>query len=279
MGWLWAIASAATWEVDASTTAAAVGRWSVREAIVCEGEAELASLRGEPLSTRGVAVVVYSRKQGTMLWGHASLRAVGCWAGQPFDWEYEVYRFGPGNWGEISRVLAGDEVLDDAEYLRAQRGALFRFRNDDPVDGGFFAASHARNREIYELWLDLAAPERDHIVSTLEAGLDEQARRLRAREPLEGRYGALSTNCTLPIQELLNQRWHLPYRWMRELQDDALRRVVHPSHHLLGAWDSLPTTSERPRVIFRRPSDPEDWPVSVGEQRPILPWTPQSPQP
>ena len=179
------------------------------------------------------------------------MRAVGCLDGVPFDREYETYKFSPGNMGEVERVLAGEPVLGDAAYLRSQRGALFRFRNDDPVDGGFFAMSNAHNREIYEIWLPLDRSARDGMVVALEAELDEQLRRLRARESLDGRYGALSTNCTMPLQQHLGADWHLPFRWLRELQDDALLRVVHPSHHVLAGWTTIPERIPRPTPIFR----------------------------
>ena len=249
--WTWlalALASGITgpqrepgWWVDASS--AAVGAWSVRRALPCEAED----------GALGVAVVVYSRKQGTMAWGHASVRAVGCRGGQPFDHEYETYAVSRGNWPEIQRVLAGDPVLDDRAYWKRQRSHLFAFRNDDPVDAGFYAEAHAHNREIYELWLDLTPEEAQEVVDQLEATLDEQARRLAAREELAGRYRALSTNCTQPIQQLLPGGWHLPFRWLRELEGAARLRVLHPSRHLLGRWEEVPARVERrPHPLFRR---------------------------
>ncbi len=232
----------AGWWVDASS-AAAPGAWSVRGALPC-GEAE---------GALGVAVVVYSKKQGTMAWGHASVRAVGCRDGEPFDHEYETYVVSRGNWPEIERVLAGDPVLADEAYWRAQKGHIFAFRNDDPVDGGFYADSHARNREIYELWLDVTPAEADAMVASLEGVLAEQARRVAAREELLGRYGALSTNCTLPMQQLLDGDWHLPFRWLRELEDEARLRVLHPSRHLIARWGVVPErVDRRPRPLFRR---------------------------
>lgn len=269
MLWWMSRVFATTWVVDASSTALGMGGWPVRGAIVCAGEAR-ATLHGRALRTQGIAVVVYSRKEGTMSWGHASVRAVGCLDDEPFDREYEVYRLGPGNMGEIRRFLAGEDVLQDAAYLRRERGALFRFRNDDPVDGGFFAQSHAHNREIYELWLDLSPSERDDVVLRLEAALDDQLARLRAREPLEGTYGALSTNCTVPLQELLPGDWHLPFRWLRELEDQAALRVFHPSHHVLAGWTELPEEVERRRIPFRWRKDVSAWRGRL-DRDPVLP--------
>ncbi len=230
------------WWVDASS-ALAPGAWSVRHALNCDDND----------GTQGIAAVVYSRKQGTMAWGHASVRAVGCRDGEPFDHEYETYSVTRGNWPEIERVLAGDPVLEDEGYWRRQRGRVFAFRNDDPVDGGFYADSHARNREIYELWLDVTPEDAESMVDALEARLVDQSRRLQERDDLDGRYGALSTNCTLPLQQLLGGDWHLPFRWLRELQDGARLRVLHPSRHLLARWDVVPERVERrPRPVLRR---------------------------
>jgi hypothetical protein len=244
------------WWVDASS-AVAPGAWAVQQALPCSAHE----------GTLGVAAVVYSRKQGTMAWGHASVRAVGCRDGAPFDHEYETYAVTRGNWPEIERVLAGDPVLEDDPYWRRQRGRIFAFRNDDPVDGGYYADSHARNREIYELWLDVTPAEADRMVEALEARLADQDRRIRARDDLEGRYGALSTNCTLPLQQLLGQDWHLPFRWLRELEGQARLRVLHPSRHLLGRWGGVPERVERrPRPLFRRGGI-----VPAEAQGPLLP--------
>ena len=239
-----AVAGETEWVVDASTTELGLGTTPVRAALDCRPFAD------QPLFTVGVAAVVYSRKQGTMAWGHASVRAIGCRHGLPFDAEYEVYRMG-SNPEEVNRVLEGHPVLGDRDYLRAQRDALFWFRNDDPVDAGFFAQSHAHNREIYELWFDWPRARRDALVVTLEGRLTDQADRLDRREPLDGQYGALSTNCTLPLQQALDTPWHLPFRYLRELAPDAQLRVLHPSHHVLMGWDEVPTSVARPRPIFR----------------------------
>jgi hypothetical protein len=264
-------ALAADWVVDPSSLSPAVGRWAVRSAVDCPSPApDDPVVQGQRLHTLGVAAVIYSRKQGTMAWGHASVRVLSCRDGQPHDAEYETYRFGPLNQGEIERVLAGQAVLDDAPYLRAQRGALFHFRNDDPVDGGFFAQSHEGNREIYELWLDRDPDELDAMVVALEARLDEQQRRLDARQPLLGRYHWWSTNCTVPLQDLLGHpEWAMPFRWLRELRDDARLRVLHPSEHLVRRWsDELPARVERrPRPVFRRAGALP----SMGDRAPVLP--------
>ena len=138
------------------------------------------------------------------------------------------------------------------------------------MDAGFYADSHRRNREIYELWLDLSREEADAMVAALEGQLADQRARLAARDDLEGRYGALSTNCTLPLQQLLEGSWHLPFRWLRELEDEARLRVLHPSRHLLARWDGVPERVERrPRPVFRRSG-----PAPVEAPGPLLPIDP-----
>lgn len=262
VAWWLGLAWAAEWAVDPTSLADRVGDWPVRTSLACPPPTDADPLlHGQRLHTLGVAAVVYSRKQGTMGWGHASFRALRCLDGVPADAEYETYRFGPGNEGEIRRVLAGEDVLDDAAYLRAQRGALFHFRNDDPVDAGFFAQSHTANREVYVIWLDVDRTTADAMVLAREAVLDDQLARLRAREPLEGRYHWWSTNCTVPLQELLGHpEWAMPFRWLRELQGAARLRVLHPSEHLASGWTVWPEAVEKPRPVFRRrgPAPPLD---------------------
>jgi hypothetical protein len=259
----WGAALASTWWVDA-TSALPPGAWKVRTSLDCS------AFHDEPLHTLGVAVVVYSRKQGTSAWGHASIRAVGCRDGAPFDVEYESYVFSRANAEEIDRVLQAASVHPDEAYLRGQRGRLFLFRNDDPVDTGFFELSAHANREIYELWLGVTTAEANEMVQTLEGQLHEQMRRVAAQEPLQGRYRALSTNCTVPMQQLLGHAWHLPHRWLRELEDDARLRVVHPSVHLLGRWDTVPVSVERPKPVFRRRREGAALPLDV-DALPVLP--------
>ena len=262
-----------TWEVDPTSLAPVVGDWVVHHSMRCPPPPDDApTLRGQSLHTLGVAAVIYSRKQATMGWGHASVRALLCLDGEPHDVEYEAYRLGPGNMGEVERVLAGEDVLEDVAYLDSQRGALFRFRNDDPVDGGFFAASHSSNREIYELWLDPEQHDLDAMVLQLEGALDDQLQRLRTRAPLVGRYRVFSTNCTVPLQEVLGHpEWAMPFRWLRELRDDAVLRVLHPSVHLARRWGSYPQAVRRPRPVFRRGGEVPS-PVS---RSPVLPLEPR----
>jgi len=264
IGW----AGRLSWVVDPTSLGPAVGSWPVHHAVACPPPDDSDPvLAGRSLHTLAVAAVVYSRKQGTMGWGHASVRALLCLDGELHDAEYEAYRLGPANMGEVRRVLQGESVLDDEAYLRAQRGALFRFRNDAPVDGGFFAASHAANREIYELWLDPEAYDLDAMVLRLEAGLADQLRRLRAREDLPGRYRVFSTNCTVPLQEVLGHpEWAMPFRWLRELRDEAVLRVLHPSEHLARRWGAYPEAVVRPSPLFRRGGE-----VPPPEGRPVLP--------
>jgi len=242
-----------SWVVDPTSLSSRVGAWPVHQTVSCPPVSpDAPTLRGQRLHTLGVAAVVYSRKQFTMGWGHASLRALLCLDGELVDVEYEAYRLGPGNMHEVERVLAGESVLGDADYLRRERGALFRFRNDHPVDGGFYAASHDRNREIYELWLDPARHDLDAMVLRLEAALDDQLERLRSRAPLDGRYRVFSTNCTVPLQETLGHaEWAMPFRWLRELRDEAVLRVLHPSVHVAGRWSDYPDAVRRPSPVFR----------------------------
>lgn len=258
--WLWlGTALAASWVVDGSSLRLNRGRWPVRGSWTCEADEVL-----------GVAVVVYSRKQGTMAWGHSSLRTVTCRDGELVDREYETYRLSA--WNE---ALLRDEHPDlDPRYLARQRGALVLFRNADPVDRGWFAEAEAHNREIYELWLDRPPDELLRIVDGAERWYADQAAVLMGRGELDERYRALSTNCTTVLVRLLGvaDPPHMPFAWLRRLEDEARLRVVHPSHALVRRWDGLPDGMDgRVHPLFRRRV--ELAPSLDVDRDPAVPWT------
>jgi hypothetical protein len=221
------------WTIDGTSLALNAGRWPMRRAAICRGR------RGT--RTLGVAAVVYSRKQGTMAWGHASLRVVRCVDGALSDAEYETYRLSGWNEQLFREEHAGEAFLDGS-YLREQRGALVLFRNPDPVDAGWYGDAQARNREIYEMWLDRRPAELDAIAAGAERWYDEQLATLRATRPLPERYRALTVNCTALFQRLLGVEDPptLPFAWLRRLSSGARLRVLHPSHALVRRWDGLP---------------------------------------
>lgn len=242
-------AGAAEWRVDGTSLAANLGRWPVHAA--------LAETCAAGDRTVGVAIVVYSRKQGTMAWGHASLRTVRCVGGAVVDREYETYRMSAWNERLFREAHAGEAFLD-GDYLKSQRGALVLFRNADPVDGGWFADAERHNREIYELWLPLPTETLDAIGRAADAWYDAQLVTLRARAPLPERYRALSTNCTTVLARLVgppdgrDRGPVLPFAWLRATEADTLR-VLHPSHALVQRWSGLPEhVDARPRPIWRR---------------------------
>ena len=265
------LAEAAPWQVDGSSLALNAGRWVVRAAVECP-EAGARTL--------GVAAVVYSRKQGTMAWGHSSLRTVRCRQGELLDREYEVYRLAGWNEQMFLDEHRG-EPYADPEHLRQYRGALVLFRNPDPVDGGWFGEAQAHNREIYELWLDLPQQDLDRIAEQAERWYEEQRETLLAGGELAERYRALSTNCTAVLARLLSEPLGLehpptlPFGWMRLLEERAFLRVLHPSHALAARWGQLPEVTPRPHPIFRRKGPlPVDLAVPTT---PIGPWSTNDP--
>lgn len=257
------VAAAATWQVDGSSLQVRRGEWPVRAAIACPAVGT---------ETLGVAVVVYSRKQGTMAWGHVSLRTVACVEGALEDREFETYALSRWNLRSFREEHAGEAFLE-GEFLDRQRGALVLFRNLDPVDRGWFADAEDENREIYELWLDLPPEELERVRATAEQWYATQTGRLRAGDPLPERYRALSTNCTTVLARTLPYADPpaMPFAWLRMLEERARMRVLHPSRHLVLLWDgALPDEVARPRPVFRRRGalPPE---LDVGA--PIGPWT------
>jgi hypothetical protein len=250
------------WTVDLDSLGAAQGTWPVHAEVRCpEAPPGAPVLDGEPIVALGVAAVFYSRKQGTMAWGHASLRTLYCRGGAVVDREFETYRLSAWNEEQLRYEHAGEPFLDDP-WLRTQRGALVLFRNDDPVDRAFYAEAQAHNREIYELWLDLPQDELDAIVLAAEGWRARQLADLRAHVPQTERYVPWTTNCTSVLRLLpdeLEPSSALPFAWLRALEDDARARVLHPSVHLLRTWDGdPPAETERRHPIFRSGSGSYD---------------------
>ncbi len=260
--WLWtALAFAAPWRVDGSSLQLNRGRWPVRSSSPCSAR---------PDGVLGVAVVIYSRKHTTMAWGHSSLRTVVCRGGELVDHEYETYRLSA--WNE--ELLLAEHPELDAEDLASERGALVLFRNVDPVDRGWFAEAQRKNRELYELWLDGTPEALSAIVDRAEAWYEAQRVVLAADGALRDRYRLLSTNCTTVLQRLLDvpDPPHVPFVWLRRLEDDARLRVLHPSHALVLRWGTLPDTVDaRLHPLFRRRGALD--PTMELSRTPAAPWT------
>lgn len=245
------LAAASTlWTVDPSAFVLEPGAWAVRSSVECPADAVL-----------GVAVVVYSRKQLTMAWGHSSVRIRTCADGVPVDREYETYRLGRWNRRMLALEHAGEAFLQDEAYLDRQRGALVLFRTPDPVDAGWYAEAQDRNREIYELWLELPPAELDAIHAAAEGWYADQRAALRARRDLTERYVPWTVNCTTVLKRLVPPRLQvasaLPFRWLRALEEGGGARVLHPSRHLWHTWRGVaPEVTTRPRPVFRARGGP-----------------------
>ncbi len=240
-------ALAVPWTVDATSFDAAATKSS---AVPC------ASDNGEP-TTLAVALVVYSRKQITMAWGHSSLRIVRCVAGEVVDQEYETYRLGRWNESLLVEAHAGEDFASDPAYLRTQRGSLVLFRNDDPVDAGWYRDAQGSNREIYELWLDLPPDALRAVAARAEDWYDTQLHTLRSREALGSAYVPWTRNCTTVLKQILPAGVHvdsaLPFAWLRAHEAQAAGRVLHPSSHLWQRWRGQPPdTTHRLHPILRR---------------------------
>lgn len=259
--WFWAAAAlAAPWVVDGSSLQLNRGRWPVRASSPCTATD----------TVLGVAVVVYARKQATMAYGHTSLRTVTCRNGALVDHEYETYRLSA--WNE-ELLLAEHPELDAAD-LAAERGSLVLFRNVDPVDRGWFAEAQAKNRELYELWLDGTPEALAAIVARAETWYDAQEIVLAAGGDLGDRYRLFSTNCTTVLQRILDvpDPPHVPFVWLRLLEDDARLRVLHPSHALVYRWGTVPEAVEdRLHPLFRRRGALD--PTLALPTTPAAPWT------
>lgn len=246
-----------SWVVDGTSLGVHYGREPVADSVRCPiPEADAPKLRGQPLTTLGVAVVAYSKKQGTMTWGHASLRAVYCLDRTPTDVEYEVYRLSAWNEGILRQEHAG-EAFAEGPWLSTQRGAQVLFRNAAPVDGGWFGDQQAQNREIYVSWLRLEPSERNRIVLEIEARWEAQREGLRAYADLPTRFRWIQDNCT-SLFHVLPERLGVgrpitPFAWTRRLAPHTVLPVLHPSHHLVRRWGGrLPSRTGRHRPVFRR---------------------------
>ncbi|MEN0064109.1 MAG: hypothetical protein AAGA48_18290 [Myxococcota bacterium] len=245
-------AAASTWQVDGTSLAVVRGQEPVATHVRCSPNAGLHTL--------GVAVVAYSKKQGTTTWGHASLRVLYCRDGERFDAEYEMYRLSA--WNELQlREEHEDEAFAASPWLTTQRGKLVLFRNADPVDAGWYGEAQAANREIYEVWLDLSPIEANAVVEHIDAQYAKQLQHLRTHTDLESRYVAWGDNCTAVFEALPSRVTDAtgfpitPFAWVRRLHDAGVvrGRVLYPSHHLVKRWRSeLPDTSRRLHPIFRR---------------------------
>ncbi len=242
-------ASAGEWVVDGTSLSAHRGSHPMSRAVDCPPSAGRHAL--------GVAVVAYSKKQGTMTWGHGSIRAVFCDEGELRDVEYEVYRLSA--WNEsMLRDEYPAEPWASGEWLSTQRGAAVLFRNVGAIDRGWYASAQKVNREIYEVWLDLSQEEQDAVVEQAEQWWSAQLARLRAETTLTRNYSVFRYNCTAVYEELLPSRLThetplTPFAWVRRLEGEALALVLHPSHHLVNRWEGrLPERAGRIRPVFRR---------------------------
>jgi hypothetical protein len=209
----------------------------------------------------GAAMVVSSRKGGTLVWGHASLRIVACVDGAVSDLEYETYRLGEWNEDLLRREHAGEPWVD-GPYLATQRGALVLFRNVHPVDAGWFGDLARENRELWEVWLDLPPDALSALSVAADQWYRAQRETFRANGDLPERYVPWRRNCTAVLRDLLpalEPGSALPFAWLRALEGDAALRVVHPSLHLLHQLPADVHAIPRRRVTFRR-----SWPVPEG---------------
>ncbi|MEZ4239342.1 MAG: hypothetical protein R3F59_24945 [Myxococcota bacterium] len=216
------------------------GRWPMR-AVRCR----------QRDATLGVAAVVYSRKQGTMAWGHASLRVVRCVDGVLDDAEYETYRLSAWNEALFREEHAGEAFLE-GDYLHDQRGALVLFRTptrSTPAGTVTPRPTTARSTSCGSTGRrPRSTPSRG-----AEAWYDEQLAALRAHEPLTVKYRARSTNCTTPLQRLLGVEDPptMPFGWLRRLEGEVRLRVLRPSHAMVRRWGGLPATATRPHPLVR----------------------------
>lgn len=224
--------------------------------------------------------MAYSKAQGTMTWGHGSLRAVFCEGTTLHDIEYEVYRLSGWNEALLREEHEGEAFATDP-WLTTQRGAKVLFRNQRTVDGGWFALNQRANREIYEVWLDWPQERLDAVVERAESAWMAQRDRLRAHEPLPERYHPITNNCTAVYEEFLDAGVGAPitpFAWVRRLQDDAALLVLHPSHHLVNRWRGhLPVAVDKPFPFVRRPrrirpAHRVALQASLANARPVLPF-------
>ena len=253
------IAAAGAWTVDGTSLDEHRGTAPVASSVTCPAPSpDAPRLRGMALTVLGVAVVAYSKKQGTMTWGHASLRATYCLGSALHDVEYEAYRLSAWNEAQLRGEHAGETFAEEERLAR--RGDHVLFRNQNPVDGGWYAEAQAANREIYEVWLDLPQAELDTVVLRAEAAWEAQRARLRADVSLDRRFDWIGDNCTSVFSDFLPAELDVgapitPFAWVRRLESRARAQILYPSHHLVNRWRGvLPTEVRRLRPVFRRRS-------------------------
>ncbi len=189
-----------------------------------------------------VGVVIHAKKGGTASWGHAAVRVLACEHGEISDYEYETYRLGRSAVPRLREAMGDPELVLDAELLRRERGQRFLFRNDDAVDRGYLGDATRRNRELYEIWLPLDGEELERSWRLLDGAYARQLEAFAGGLPLtEGPYRATSTNCTVPVRQVLGlvglpgAERAFPLAILRDLEERPdVVRVVHPSPHLLA---------------------------------------------
>ena len=176
-----------------------------------------------------LAVVVYGRKLGASMWGHTSLRFLYCEAGALRDVEFEYYRFSRGTLANLSLRYPDATFPAAGTDRRRNVGHLYIWSTEDPSDVGAYAKELERNREIYEVWLDLTAAQVTSLLNRLRAREARQLARLEAGERLaEGRYVALGRNCTVPIREVVAVVEGAPLPPQAEGADEVLAPGVFP---------------------------------------------------
>jgi hypothetical protein len=212
----------------------------------------------------GAAAVFYSKAGGFSSWGHASIRMLVCEDRWLHDLEYEAYRFGPAARERLAEMYEErPSFLDDEDYLRSQRASMIFYRNEEVLDRGYYAEAQGRNREVYELWLDLDPPSLQALYGGLEKRVQAQHASLEAREDLRPRYQPVGHNCTWHLREELPSvvpgaavgHRVFPHAIQRDLwRNDVVDfAVFYPSHAVVRRWD-------------RR----GEWPERVGRLRPVL---------
>jgi hypothetical protein len=151
------------------------------------------------------------------------------------------------------------------------------FRDPHPHDGGWLRDAMSRNREVYELWLDLPPERAEAAIRELQGWFSEQQAALEGRRDLGPSYVLWSRNCTLVWKRAfpeLDPGSALPFAWLRALEEDARLRVMHPSaavaRRLAARGGGWPEESGRPHPILR---GGRGWPDEVPQGEPVGPWT------
>ncbi len=218
------------------------------------------------------AIVVSGRRPGRSAWGHIGLRFLRCAQGQLHDVLYDQSR-ADGAWRQWMALRHPDEGWAEGRHNRRRvRDHLVIDRADDPVDGGGYAFDLARNRELWEIWLDWDPARLEAAHAHVAAAHAAELAAHRAGLPLTTpRYRPFSTNCTLIVREVAGAPGApegpvFPMAWLRAaLEDPAARVGLHPSPHLLraaGALDGARIVSGDPaparRPTLRRRVPPAD---------------------